>query len=103
MNQNCTPLASFHPAIRAILNDEDHETNTAFKLTERIKVVLQTGKVPGYRLSADQSAVEPALTPETDEKSFTLLVNKTALMFPALTKEQRDDLQNENYQLENYG
>jgi hypothetical protein len=103
MQTNATPLTAFHGAIRAILDDVDHETHTGFKLNEKMKAVLQLGQVRGYKLTSDQSSVEPALTPETNQKAFTLLVNKTALMFPrALTRDQIATLENDNYYLENY-
>ena len=103
MQTNSTPLTAFHDTIRAILDDDDQETHTAYKLNEKIKAVLQRGEIRGYKLSADQSSVEPALTPESNQKAFTLLVNKTALMFPkSLTRDQAFTLENKNYDLENY-
>ena len=103
MQTNSTPLTAFHGTIRAILDDDDQETHTAYKLNEKIKAVLQRGQIRGYKLSADQSSVEPALTPESNQKAFTLLVNKTALLFPrSLTPLQAATLENDNYYMENY-
>jgi hypothetical protein len=102
MQETSTPLTAFHAAIRAILDDEDQEGHTAYKITEKIKVVLNKGQVPGYRITVDGSGVEPALAPEADQTSYTLLVNKAALMFPkSLTEHQIFELNAENYYLEN--
>ena len=101
MQKTCTPLTAFHRVIRAILDDEDQEEHTAYKITEKIKVVLNKGQVPGYKVSADGSAVEPALAPDADQTSYTLLVNKAALMFPkSLTEHQIFELEAENSYLE---
>jgi hypothetical protein len=101
MRKTSSPLTAFQAAIRAILDDEDQEKHTAYKITEKIKVVLNKGQVPGYKLTADGSGVEPALAPEADQTSYTLLVNKTALMFPeSLTKDRIFALEGENYHLE---
>ena len=102
MQKSSTPLREFHAAIRTVLDDEDQEVHTAYKITEKIKVVLNTGRVPGHRLSADGSSVEPALTPDTDQKAYTLLIKKAALMFPrSLTEDHAFDLKAEVYDLEN--
>lgn len=104
MPENSTPLAAFHPAILAILDVEDHETHTAYKINEKIKAVLSLGKVPGYKTSADSSSVAPSLTPESDQKSYSLLVRHTALMFSrSLTRDQTSAIEREIYQLESEG
>ena len=81
MSENSTPLSAFHPPVRAILDDEDQEKHTAYLLTEKIKAVLQLGKVPGHKITADNSSVEPALTPASDQDSYNLLIYHAALMF----------------------
>jgi hypothetical protein len=97
-----TPLTMFVPAIRTFIGDEDHWEHSHCKINEKIKVVLDFGKVPGYKISADGSSVEPSLTPKTDQKSYALLVNHTALMFRrSLTKDQIFAIENEIYELEN--
>jgi len=102
MQKAATPLTAFHSAIRAIIDDEDQEVHTAYKITEKIKVVLNTGQVPGYKISADDSSVEPALTPDTDQNAYALLIKKTALMFRrSLTEDQIFAIENEIHQLEN--
>ena len=89
MSENSTPLAAFHPAVRAILDDEDQEKHTAYVITEKIKVVLQLGKVPGYKITIENSSVDPALTLASDQNSYNLLIYHTALMFRrSLTKGQ---------------
>jgi hypothetical protein len=55
MRKTASPLTAFHAAIRAILDDEDQEMHTAYKITEKIKVVLNKGQVPGYKVTADAS------------------------------------------------
>ena len=102
MQKTSTPLTAFHAAIRAILDDEDQEVHTAYKTTEKIKVVLNTGEIPRLKLSADGSSVEPELTPNTDQKAYALLIKMTALMFPrSLTKDELFALEAEIYHLEN--
>ncbi len=92
----------FLPTVRAILDVKDHEDLTAFDITEKIKAVVNLGKVRGYKISSDGSSVEPALTPDTAQSAYTLLVNNTALMFPRrLTKDQKCCLDAENYKLLN--
>ena len=87
MAENSTPFATFHPLVRAILGDKDQEIHTGCEITEMIKAVLSLGKIPGYRISADGSSVEPALTPASDQDSYNLLIYHTALMFRrSLTK-----------------
>lgn len=89
MSANSTPLTAFHTAIRAILDDVDHETHTAYKITEMIKAILQLEKVPGYKITIENSSVDPALTPASDQDSYNLLIYHTALMFRrSLTKGQ---------------
>lgn len=103
MQTDSTPLTTFHSSIRAILDDDDQESHTAFRINEKIKAVLQRGQIRGYKLNLDQSSVEPALTPESNQKAFTLLVNKTVLLFAkSITPELAANLENENYYLENY-
>jgi len=102
MPNNSTPLTFFHPAIRAIIDVEDHENPSAYKITEKIKVILDSGDIPGYKTSADNSSVEPTLTPQVDQKSYVLLVKKSALMFRRmLTKDQVCTLEIEVHNLEN--
>jgi len=102
MQKTSTPLTAFHSAIRAIIDDEDQEVHTAYKITEKIKVVLNKGQVPGHKISADGSGVEPALSPDANHTSYALLVNKAALMFRrSLTEDQVFAIQDEIYQLEN--
>lgn len=102
MQNTPSPLASFHPAGRAIIGAEDHEAPPHFEITEKMKTVLNMGGVPRHKLSADGSSVEPALTPNTDQTAHNLLVTKTALMFrPSLTRDQVFDLETKIYHLEN--
>jgi|SRR5664279_2010124 len=102
MQKAATALTAFHSAIRVIIDDEDQEVHTAYKITEKIKVVLNTGQVSGYKISADGSSVEPTLTPDTDQKAYALLIKKTALMFRrSLTEGQISAIENEIHQLEN--
>ena len=102
MSENSTPLAAFHLSIRAILNDEDHETHTASKITEKVKAVLALGKIPGFKTSEDSSSVQPSLTPESDQKSYALLIYHTAFMFRrSLKKAQISDIEREIDKLEN--
>jgi len=102
MPNTFTPLTMFVPAIRAFIGDEDRWEHSHSKINEKIKVVLDFGKVPGYKINADGSSVEPSLAPGTDRKSYALLVNHTVLMFRrSLTKDQIFAIENEIYELEN--
>lgn len=101
MQPNSTPLAAFHGAIRAIMDDEDGETHTAYKITEKTKAVVNLGSIPRYRISSDGGSIEPALTPESDRTSYALLIYETALAFPKLSKHLRDDLDQKIYELKN--
>ncbi len=102
MPTSSTPVAEFHAAIRAELDDEDQEVHSAYKITEKIKLVVNTGQIPGYRISGDGSSVEPALKPDTNQVGYALLIKKTALMFRrSLSKDHVFDLKAEVYRLEN--
>lgn len=82
--QTCsTPLTEFHAAIRAVLDDEDHEVHSACKITEKIKVVvvINTGHLPRYKITADGSSVVPGPTPDTDQKGH-LCVKETGTCEP---------------------
>jgi len=104
MQTSSTPLSTFHAAVRAVLDDKDDEVHTHYDITEKMKVVLNTGKIRGYKLSADTSSVEPALTPDSNHTAYELLLKKTALMFRrSLSKDQIFALEAEIYHLENGG
>jgi hypothetical protein len=70
MANTSTALTMFVPAIRAFIGDEDRWEHSHSQINEKIKVVLDFGKVLGYKISVDGSSVEPSLTPETDHKSY---------------------------------
>ncbi|MCW5556107.1 MAG: hypothetical protein KIS67_28620 [Verrucomicrobiae bacterium] len=102
MEATSTPLTTFHHAVRVTLEDNDHEVHAHFKINETIKVVLNTGQIPGYRLSTDGSSVEPALTPDSDQTAYALLIKKTALMIrQSLTDDQIFHLEADVYKLQN--
>ena len=103
MQTNSTPITAFHNVVRATLglDSDDHGAYTSYKITEKIKSVVKLGSVPGYRISSDGGSIEPALTPESDQASYTLLVYETVLAFSEIPKHLRDDLDQKIYELKN--
>lgn len=103
MKPTSTSFVDFHDTIRAILDDEDKEVHSAYKITEKLKCVLKVYPIPGYKISDDGSGVEPALTPDSAPEAYALLVKRAALMFPrSLTPDRTMNLESEIYLLENY-
>jgi hypothetical protein len=76
-----TSLASFVEPVRALLNDNDPAGIYMIESEEilsAMKLILNTGKVPGYAVSS--ADVAPDLTP-ADPRAYALLVFHTAKIF----------------------
>lgn len=76
-----TSLASFVEPVRALLNDNDpmgvYMIDTE-EIIAAMKLILNTGKVPGYAVSSTD--VAPDLTP-ADTNAYARLVYHTAKIF----------------------
>jgi hypothetical protein len=77
-----TPITDLYDAVRAILGD----FNANFRKFEDaailsvVRTVVITGKLPGYKLNADKTQIDPAIATPRD---YALVLYGSALMFTA--------------------